>query len=67
VSAQDVALHGASGAEGEACLVANLERGGFRATLAKGEFLDDQLQLIGSAIARLGLAAGATACAVRMD
>jgi len=67
VSAQDVALHGASGAEGEACLVANLERGGFRATLAKGEFLDESLQLTDSVIARLGLRSGASACAVRLD
>lgn len=67
VSAQDVALHTATGTAGVACLVANLERASFRATLARGELLDENLQLADSAIARLGLATGAQACAVRMD
>jgi arginine N-succinyltransferase len=66
VSALNVALRGGAGVEGEACLVANLERAGFRATLACGEFLDDTLRLVPAAIQRLGLADGAQACAVRV-
>lgn len=67
VSAHNVALRGDADAAGEACLVANMERTGFRATLTLGEFLDDTLRVAGTAIQRLGLADGGRACAVRMD
>ncbi len=67
VSAHHVALRSAAPGAGETCLIANMERSGFRATLAQGAFLDDTLQVKGSAIERLGLAEGARACAVRLD
>ena len=67
VSALNVTLRGDADAEGEACLVANMERAGFRATLAQGKFLDENLQMMRPAIQRLGLAEGARACAVRVD
>lgn len=66
VSALDVELRGAANLEGEACLVANMERAGFCATLALGEFVEDALQLAPSAIERLGLTLGSCACAVRV-
>jgi arginine N-succinyltransferase len=64
VAALNVELRGDAGGAGEACLVANLEREGFRATLTQGEFLDDTLQVKRPALERLGLAEGARACAV---
>jgi arginine N-succinyltransferase len=67
VSALNVALRGDAGVSGEACLVANMERAGFRATLAQGKFLDDSLQLMPPPIHRLGLDDGARACAVRVN
>ncbi|WP_377705245.1 arginine N-succinyltransferase [Pseudoduganella sp. UC29_71] len=67
VSALNVALRGDAGGEGEACLVANMERTAFRATLAHGKFLDDTLQMRRTAIQRLGLAEGGRACAVRLN
>lgn len=67
VSALDVDVRTATDLAGEACLVANTERTGFCATLALGEFVDDGLQLTPSAIKRLGLVAGARACAVRAN
>lgn len=67
VSAPNVTLRGDAGEEGEACLVANMERAGFRATLAHGKFLDDALHVARPAIERLGLAGGARACAVRVN
>lgn len=67
VSAHNVELRGGAGGGGEACLVANMERAGFRATLTPGEFLDESLLVKRPAIQRLGLAEGARACAVRLD
>ncbi|KQX01639.1 hypothetical protein ASC94_03260 [Massilia sp. Root418] len=67
VSALNVALRGDAGSEGEACLVANMARADFRATLAHGKFLDDTLQITRPAMQRLGLAEGARACAVRVS
>jgi arginine N-succinyltransferase len=67
VSALNVELRGAAQLEGEACLVANMERSGFCATLAQGEFVEDALQLTPSAIERLGLSVGSRACAVRVN
>lgn len=67
VSALNVALRGDAGEEGAPCLVANMERTGFRATLAHGAFLDDTLHMTRPAIQRLGLTEGARACAVRVD
>jgi arginine N-succinyltransferase len=66
VSALNVELRGAAESEGDACLVANMERSGFRATLAPGEFAEDALQLSPLAIKRLGLTMGSRACAVRL-
>lgn len=67
VSALNVTLGGDARGEGEACLVANMERAAFRATLAHGKFLDDTLQMTRPAIQRLGLAEGGRACAVRLN
>lgn len=67
VSALDVELRGAADLEGEACLVANMERSGFCATLVPGEFVEDALQLPAAAIERLGLSVGSRACAVRVN
>jgi arginine N-succinyltransferase len=67
VSAVDVELRSAAGLAGEACLVANMASAGFCATLAPGEFADDALRLPAEAIARLRLAGGARACAVRVN
>jgi arginine N-succinyltransferase len=67
VSALNVRLCAGPAVEGEACLVANMERAGFRATLAHGEFLDDTLHVMRPAIQRIGLAEGARACAVKLD
>jgi arginine N-succinyltransferase len=67
VSALDVDLRGAEGLEGEACLVANMERAGFCATLALGEFVEDALELTPSAIRRLGLGVGSRAGAIRVN
>jgi arginine N-succinyltransferase len=66
VSALDVELRGSADLEGEPCLVANMERAGFRATLTRGEFVDDTLKVMRPAIQRLGLTDGAPASAVRM-
>ncbi|WP_342116793.1 arginine N-succinyltransferase [Pseudoduganella sp. OTU4001] len=66
VSAHNVELRGDAGSEGDAWLVANMERSGFRATLAHGESLEDTLLLRRAAIQRLGLSEGAQACAVRV-
>lgn len=66
VSVLDVDVRAATNVEGEACLVANMERSDFCATLALGEFMDNALQLTPSTIDRLGLPAGARACAVRV-
>lgn len=66
VSALDVDLRAAPELNGEACLVANMERSGFCATLALGEFVDNALQLTPSAIELLGLSVGSRACAVRV-
>lgn len=66
VSVLDVDVRAATNVEGEACLVANMERSDFCATLALGEFMDNALQLTPSTIDRLGLPAGAGACAVRV-
>jgi arginine N-succinyltransferase len=67
VSALDVDVRSAAHLEGEACLVANMERSGFCATLSPGEFVEDALQLPPSAIRRLGLSVGSRACAVRVN
>lgn len=67
VSALDVAVRGAADVKGGVCLVANLARAGFCATLAHGGFTEDALELSPAVIERLGLAAGARACAVRVD
>ena len=67
VSAHNVALRGDAGVEGEAWLVANMERAGFRATLAHGECTEDTLQMKRPAIQRLGLTEGALASAVRVN
>lgn len=67
VSTLDVELRGAADLGGEASLVANMERSGFCATLAFGEFVDDALRLAPAAIGRLGLTIGARACAIRAD
>ncbi|MFZ6819578.1 arginine N-succinyltransferase [Undibacterium sp. Ji22W] len=64
VSALDVELRTAANLEGEACMVANMERSGFLATLALGEFVDNALQLAPSAIEQLALKVGSHACAV---
>ncbi|MGB9991924.1 arginine N-succinyltransferase [Massilia sp. SM-13] len=64
VSALNVELRGEAGSAGDACLVANMEREGFRATLTQGEFLDDTLHIMRPALERLGLAEGARASAV---
>lgn len=66
VSALDVTLRADAAAEGEPCLIANMERASFRATLARGAFLDDALHLTRPALQRLGLTDGARACAVLM-
>jgi len=66
VSALDVELRGEARGEGEPCLVANMERDGFRATLTHGEFVDDSLQIRRSAILRLGLTEGIRATAIRV-
>jgi len=66
VSALNVELRGNAGVEGEPWLVANMERAGFRATLAQGECIEDSLQMTRPAIDRLGLTEGARACAVRL-
>ncbi len=67
VAAQDVEVRSLAGEAGDVCLVGNLERANFRATLARGEFADDSLRLERPALQRLGLAEGARACAVRID
>lgn len=67
VSALEVDLRGAADLEGEPCLLSNMERSGFCATLALGEFVEDALQLTPSAIKRLALTAGSRACAVRVN
>lgn len=67
VAAQDVGVRGQAVAAGGVFLVGNRASAGFRATLAQGELLDDTLQLTHPALARLGLAEGARACAVRID
>ncbi|MBR7799578.1 arginine N-succinyltransferase [Undibacterium fentianense] len=67
VSAIDVDLRTAPLMAGETCLVANMERSGFCATLAFGEFIENNfLQIPNDAIERLGLRAGLRACAVRI-
>lgn len=67
VAAQDVVLHGGSAVAGQAYLIANLERGGFRATLAQGELSDAGLELMPAAIQRLELRDGKAACAVLLE
>ena len=67
VSALDVTLRADAGVEGEAWLVANMERARFRATLTDGKFIDDNLNVMRPAIERLGLIEGARASAVRVS
>jgi len=66
-AALNVELRGDAGVEGEACLVANMESAGFRATLAHSKLLDDTLQMMCPAIQLLGRTEGARACAVRVN
>ncbi|WP_390209240.1 arginine N-succinyltransferase [Undibacterium danionis] len=67
VSALDVTLKASADLEQDPYLVANMDRSGFRATLTRASVVDNTLQLTPSAIERLGLKLGSSACAVNVS